>query len=248
MQLNSGAVSDRLVSFAAGGTMTVNGYNNVSGYGVTMAANGVTFSGTASAVSGSLSVISGNSVNVNTNVIAGTVNVVAGSLTVTGANFDSTAANFNGYTTGDVTVAGGGRIYGNPDVVLTVGGNININAAGSKIEAVSRNSVRATFPTQASGGYSVNGNPGVVWDAGTGTGFFAGGSGAALGDGFTVVYSSANGANTPTVITALNNIVDSTNKSSPTSEKEKKKDSDTNNNAGTSGGTSSRGLTMQCGG
>lgn len=248
MQLNAGTANDRLSSFAAGGTMTVNGYSNVSGYGVTMAANGVTFSGTASAVSGSLSVISGNSVDVNTNVIAGTVNVVAGSLTVTGANFDSTAANFNGYTTGDVTVAGGGRIYGNPDLVLTVGGNININGAGSKIEAVARNSVRVTFPTQPSGGYSVNGNAGVVWDAGTGTGFFAGGSPAALGDGFVAVYSSANNVNTPTVITALNNIVDSTNKSSPGNEKEKKKDSDTNNNAGTNGGTNSRGLTMQCGG
>lgn len=177
MQLNGGSADDRYASFTAGGTLTSSGYNNANGFGVLMAANGIMFNDAPTSVAGALGVISGGvgTVDVTSDVTAASINVTAGSINVAGANFDSMAANFTGYTTGDVTVSGSGRIYGNPDVVLTVGGNILINGAGSKIEAASATSVHATFPTLTSGGYVVNGVPGVVWDAGTGTGFFAGG-------------------------------------------------------------------------
>ncbi len=250
MQLNGGSADDRYASFTAGGTLTSSGYNNASGFGVLMVANGITFNGAPTSVAGALGVISGGvgNVDVTANVTAASIDVTAASINVAGANFDSMAANFTGYTTGDVTVSGGGRIYGNPDVMLTVGGNILINGAGSKIEAASATSVHATFPTLTSGGYVVNGVPGVVWDAGTGTGFFAGGAPASLGNGFVVAYGAGTTTTSTAVVAAINTIVDATNKSSPSTEKDKDKDKDKDGEKGgsTSVTNSSSGVAMQC--
>ena len=220
MALNAGTANDRQAFFGAGNMLTVNGYSNASGMGVLMVGNNVTFNG-ATNVSGALGVIGGNNIDVNTTVQGGSVNVVAGALNVNGGDFLSTAGNFVGTVTGDVNVAGGGRIYGNPDVNLTVGGTIFINGANSKIEAFSPTSIRVLFPLLASGGFQINGAAGTVWDVITNTGFFAGGLPAVLGGSLQITYGAAVGL-PPSVVAAINTIVDATK------DKDQKKDKDAN--------------------
>ena len=198
--------------------LTVNGYLNASGQGVLMAGNNIAFNG-ATNVSGALGVI-GNNVDINTTVQGSSVNVVAGALNVNGGDFQSTAGNFTGTVTGDVNVAGGGRIYGNPDVNLTVGGTIFINGANSKIEAFSPTSIRVLFPLLASGGFQINGAAGTVWDVITNTGFFAGGLPAVLGGSLQITYGVV--GLPPSVVAAINTIVDATK------DKDQKKDKDAN--------------------
>jgi filamentous hemagglutinin family protein len=250
LQLNAGTAHDRYARFAAGGTLTTDGYTNASGFGSLFLGNNVVFSGAGTAISGALGVI-GGTVDVYTTVTGNTVNVTATTLNVAGGDFQSTSGNFTGYIAGTVNVSLGGRIFGNPDVDLTVGTGINIMDPGSKIEAASASTVRATFPTLAPGGaagYSVNGNPGVVWDAGTGTGFFAGGAPAELGSGFIAIYGATGGVS-PSVVTAINNVVDATNKSAPSTQKDKDKDKEKDKGTNSDGTTTStNGVAMQCGG
>lgn len=222
MVLNAGAANNRQALFGAGGMLTVNGYTNASGMGVLMVGNNVAFNG-ATNVSGALGVI-GNNIGVNTTVQGGSVNVVAGALNVNGGDFQSTAGNFVGTVTGDVNVAGGGRIYGNPDVNLTVGGTIFINGANSRIEAFSPTSIRVLFPLLASGGYQINGAAGTVWDALTNTGFYAGGLPAVLGGSLQITYGAA--GLPPSVIAAINTTVAATNKSADADSDNKDKDKD----------------------
>jgi hypothetical protein len=222
MVLNSGTANNGQALFGAGNMLTVNGYSNASGQGVLMAANNVAFNG-ATNVSGALGVIAGN-VDVNATVQGGTVNVVAGALNINGGDFQSTAGNFVGTVTGDVNVSGGGRIYGNPDVNLTVGGTIFINGANSRIEAFSPTSVRVLFPLLASGGYQINGATGTVWDALTNTGFYAGGLPAVLGGSLQITYGAA--GLPPSVVAAINTTVAATNKSADADSDNKDKDKD----------------------
>ena len=246
MQLNAGTANNRYASFTAGGTLTSSGYGNASGSGVQLIANSVTFNGSPATITGALGVISGGAVNVYSPVTAGSISVVGGSINVSGsgASFNSTGGNFVGYTTGDVSVSSGGLIQGNPDVMLTVGGNILINgtlAYPSKIAAISATSVHATFPTLSSGGYAINGVPGVVYDAAMNTGFFAGGVPATLGSGFDVAYANnTNAASTPAVVAAINTVtintvISATNQSGSTST------TGTTTDSGTTGGTNSNG-------
>ncbi len=224
MQLKAGTANDRYARFAAGGTLTSSGYGNTSSAGVLMMANGVSFTGSSANIAGALGIVSGGAVNVNSNVSASSIDVDGASLTVVGATFDSIAANFVGYTTGNVVVNTGGRIKGNPDVVLTVGGNILLDSGG-KIEAASPNSVRVTFPSAAGGGYIVNGVPGLVADPATGTGFYAAGLPASVGSGFVASYgiapvdvapTAATVAATTSVAAAINTVVNATNTTTTT--------------------------------
>ena len=225
MQLNAGTANDRYARFAAGGTLTSSGYSNTSSAGVLMMANGVTFNGSSANIAGALGIVSGGAVNVNSNVSASSIDVVGASLNVVGATFDSTAANFVGYTTGNVVVNTGGHIKGNPDVVLAVGGNILLDSGG-KIEAVSPNSVRVTFPSASGGGYIVNGVPGLVADPATGTGFYAAGLPASVGSGFVASYgiappvvtvtTPATAAATTSVAAAISTVVNATNTTTTT--------------------------------
>jgi hypothetical protein len=224
MQLNAGTANDRYARFAAGGTLTSSGYSNTSSAGVLMLANGATFNGSSANIAGALGIVSGGAINVNSNVSASSIDVVGASLNVVGATFDSTAANFVGYTTGNVVVNTGGRIKGNPDVVLTVGGNILLDSGG-KIEAVSPNSVRVTFPSASGGGYIVNGVPGLVADPATGTGFYAAGLPASVGSGFVTSYgiapevvapTAATAAATTSVAAAISTVVNATNTTTTT--------------------------------
>ncbi|MBI4192377.1 MAG: filamentous hemagglutinin N-terminal domain-containing protein [Betaproteobacteria bacterium] len=242
MQLNGGTANDGYAQFAAGDTLTVNGYSNPSGSGVLMLANNVTFSGSASDVFGALGVI-GGTINVNANVEGGSIDVVANTLNVNGADFDAFAGNFTGYISGDITVAGGGRIYGSPDVDLTVGGTIFINDPGSKIEAGSPVTIHVLFPLLSEGGYLINGAP-VVWDELTGTGFFADGLPAVLGQNLLIDYGLGAGALPPDVIAAINTLVDATNKSGQSQEEEEEEKKEKEKEEGNK--PLSKGLELQC--
>jgi hypothetical protein len=175
-------------SFGAGNLLTVDGYANMSGLGALMTASNLNFSGAMTNISGPLGVIAGN-VNVFSTVQAGSVNVTANSLNVDAGNFRSLNANFVGDISGNVNLSNGGIIYGNPDVMkLTVGGTVNIDDAGSRIEAASPNSIYISFPQLQHGGFFVNGTPDLIWDPVTRTGFFAGGVPAVLGVNLLIDY------------------------------------------------------------
>lgn len=204
--------------FGANGNLIVDGYTNMSGLPVVFAGNNVAFSGGTTDVAGLLSVFVGNGaagnngvgngpLNVYTTVQAGTVNIVAGDLIVDAGNFRSLNASFSGAVTNNVNLSNGGIIYGNPDInKLTVGGKINIDDPGSRLEAASANSIYISFPQLQSGGFFVNGTPDLVWDPATGTGFFAGGLPAILGVNLKIDYGVSNGL-LQSVIQAINTSV-----------------------------------------
>jgi hypothetical protein len=108
-------------------------------------------------------------------------------------NITTTAGGGN---TGNVFINGGSgdgsfaRIFGDPDVNMTVGGMIVMNAgigsgAFARVESASANSIQVTFPNLTSGGYSVNGQ---IVESIAPSGFFAGGSAATLGQNLLVTY------------------------------------------------------------
>jgi hypothetical protein len=95
---------------------------------------------------------------------------------------------------GNVTVDSS-NIYGNPEVVMSVGGVINMSNSGT-IEAGSPSTIFLTFPMLASGGYFVNGVEGVVYDSGTG--FVVLGNPAILGTNLHVLYGGGGQLDIPT--------------------------------------------------
>ena len=257
MVLRGGTANDRQAFFGAGNLLTVDGYSNPTGLGVVMAGNNVTFSGAMTDVSGALGVLAG-SVNVNTTVQGGSVSVAASNLNVNGGDFRSIAGTFSGFISGDINVSNGGRIYGTPDVDLTVGGAIVIDGPNSKIEATSPTSFHhLTFPLRSEGGFVVNGVPGQVFDPDpvTGpTGFFADGAPAVLGRNLLVDYGVA--GLPPNVISAINSTIaavnTSTNSNTTTNEtgsqdnKGKGKDADKGKDTNEKSQGNSNNLKLQC--
>lgn len=98
-------------------------------------------------------------------------------------------------TGGNVLVENNGTIAGYPDVMMKVGGEVFMNTGG-RIEAGLPTTIHLLFPMLASGGYSVNGVSGVVFDGSTG--FFADGSGAILGQNLLVTYGGGATIEIPT--------------------------------------------------
>ncbi len=137
------------------------------------------------------------------------LDVITGGLTIqggSGANASALVSSSGALTvsaSGDVVLAGGSgadswaKLSGNPDAVLSsVGGAVRMNAgtgtnAYAIIESVSPTTIYLTFPNAGSGGYFVNGVEGVVYDAGTHTGFVAGGNPAVLGQSLKVTYGGS---------------------------------------------------------
>jgi hypothetical protein len=135
------------------------------------------------------------------------LDVITGGLTLKGGSAAnaSTLVSSSGALTvsasGDVELTGGAgadswaKLSGNPDALLSsVGGAVRMSAgtgtnAYAIIESVSPTTIYLTFPNAQSGGYFVNGVEGVVYDAGTHTGFVAGGFPAVLGQSLKVTYS-----------------------------------------------------------
>ena len=99
-------------------------------------------------------------------------------------------------TTGGNVTVDNSYIYGTPEVVMNVGGVINMNNLGT-IEAGSPSTILLTFPMLTGGGFFVNGLEGVVYDSGTG--FVVLGDPAILGTNLLVTYGgSAPPPNIPT--------------------------------------------------
>lgn len=99
-------------------------------------------------------------------------------------------------TGGNVTLNDSSRIYA-PDVMMSVGGVINMNS-GSTIGASLPSTIHLTFPTLTSGGYFVNGIEGVVYDEATFTGFCSPNCPAILGTNLLVTYGGGAALNIPT--------------------------------------------------
>jgi hypothetical protein len=200
MNVSGTLATDADAIFAAAGILNVSGYN--SGFDAGFSGAAVNFSGGNTTVAGALNVVAGDLNVTNVTVDGGTVTVLASNLNVvsTGgtADFKSTGGSFNGIVGNDVNVTGGmaggnARIYGNPDVNLTVGGAINMtpNAGTAKIEAALATTINILFPLRSSGGYFVDGLENVVWDPMTSSGFFAGGLPAILGSSLQITYGAA---------------------------------------------------------
>ena len=137
------------------------------------------------------------------------LDVITGGLTLqggSGANASALVSSSGALTvsaSGDVVLAGGSgadswaKLSGNPDAVLSsVGGAVRMSAgtgtnAYAIIESVSPTTIYLTFPNAGSGGFFVNGVEGVVYDAGTHTGFIAGGNPAVLGQSLKVTYGGS---------------------------------------------------------
>ena len=109
----------------------------------------------------------------------------SGSLSVINNSFLGGSGIASITTGGNVLVETDGWIVGYPDVMLNVGGEVFLNSGG-RIEAGLPTTIHLTFPMLTSGGFTVNGIPGLVFDGSTG--FFAGGSGAVLGTNLMVTY------------------------------------------------------------
>lgn len=108
----------------------------------------------------------------------------SGSLSVINNSFLGGSGIASITTGGNVLVETNGLITGYPDVMMNVGGEVFINTGG-RIEAGLPTTIYLTFPMLESGGFTVNGVPGVLFDGSTG--FFAGG-GAILGTNLLVTY------------------------------------------------------------
>jgi hypothetical protein len=104
-------------------------------------------------------------------------------------------------TGGNVAVNGGtapgafAHVLGFPDVVMSVGGTVGINATSSvapaRIESGLPTTINLNFPMHSSGGFFVNGVENAVFDSATQSGFFANGAPAVLGQSLVVTYGGA---------------------------------------------------------
>lgn len=138
--------------------------------------------------------------NVSTTAVAGgSLNVLPGSY-----GGGSTLGSFSGLTTivtGGNVLVDQSRILGSPDVFVTAGGVININGTvgyGGEISAGSPSTIHLTFPNLISGGFSVNGVEGALYDPVTNSGFFADGSPASIGNGLSITYGGGSSLSPPT--------------------------------------------------
>lgn len=161
--------------------------------------------------------------------------IQAGNLTVNGGSgghtFVKTAAgNMTVVTTGNVIVNGGtsggfAHVLGSPDLAMSVGGTVQMNAtdptAPARMESASASTINLDLTSGAtSGGFFVNGMEGVISDSALGTGFYADGQPAVLGQNLMVTYNGAPAAAPATVSTpvdqAVNEIINATNQQTET--------------------------------
>jgi filamentous hemagglutinin family protein len=215
--------SGSTASVGTTGNMGVNGIINASGNLALLANNGMTVNQNISA-SGALllnagfgdlvlddvTVMSGGGLQLTGNHVtlvydafaastAGVLVNAAGNLTVQDSQLGGGAGyGLTSITTGGNVIVNRGLIVGDPDVMLKVGGVINIDGTLSQqgaIHAISPNSVNINFPNSTSGGFFVSGTPNLIYDPATNTGFFVGNPPvpAALGAGLVVTYGTDGG-------------------------------------------------------
>ncbi|HXF67279.1 MAG TPA: hypothetical protein VNK67_11365, partial [Burkholderiales bacterium] len=192
-------------------------------------------SGGAMALAGANVALGSASQTSNLDIVAGGgMAIGTGNLTVTGGNGGYTfvrtsAGNMAIVTTGNVTATGGSaggfaHVLGSPDLFMTVGGTVQMNAtdptAPARIESAAPTTINLNFPNLASGGYFVNGQEGVVADPALGTGFYADGQPAVLGVNLIVAYGTGGTTTTPPVEQAINQVIASTNQQTTIAETE----------------------------
>ena len=164
---------------------------------------------------------------------AGTTVNATGSLNVLSNSWLGGSGNTTILTGGNVLVDQS-VIFGNPDVMMTVGGTVSINGTLSNpgaIDAGSPLTIHLTFPLLSEGGYSINGISGITYDPLTNTGFFVNGSEAVLGTNLLVTYGGTVQPPTDTLIVALAKSTeppaDNSGSTGGTTEEEKKKKEET---------------------
>jgi len=193
------------VTLVAGGDITIANQSaallaetNSGGLGsVIVAAAGNVSLSNAGIYSDGTAGLGGANIMLNSADVQGSSAVSAGATgSLSLVNSSSIGSSGNAYiTTGGNVNVDNSIIYGNPEVVMNVGGLVNMNNMGT-IEAGSPQTILLTFPMQG-GGFSVNGMPGVVYDSGTG--FVVNGQPAQLGVNFFVTFSGGgNTVNPPT--------------------------------------------------
>lgn len=158
-----------------------------------------------------------------------TTAVAGGNLNVLRSNNYSSELGSGGLMTiktGGNVLVDQSMISGNPDVIMDVGGVININGSAAYggfaggISAGSVYTIHLTFPNLTSGGFFVNGIEGVVFDPATNTGFFADGSAAVLGTNLLVTY----GGGVPALTIPTDALIVAMGESSKPPDPEKDKD------------------------
>ena len=233
------------------GTLTVDGGEGYAGGDLSLLANGdINITGYYGSVraSGNLLLQAGGNLNIggaggyynaaygNSNTVAvagGNLNVLSGDLYGTSHSSLGTSSNTT-VTTGGNVVVDRSTIYGSPEVNMQVGGTVSINGVSGnsgRIEAGSFDTINLEFTKLTSGGYSVNGVDGAIYDALTNSGFVVLGDPAVLGASMMVTYSGVAATISPpteTLIVAMNQAITPPEKEQSTgaieSEDEKNKD------------------------
>ncbi len=224
-----GVASGGNLSLGANGHLGIYGYVNASGSlflqsGGDMEIGNTGAYSTASAMGGTgATAVAGGSLTLNPNMYMDPsfLGSYGGNTTVT--------------TGGNVTV-NNSFISGNPDVMMTVGGVVNINGTSEfpgGIEADVPLTIYLTFPKGLSGGYFINGIEGVVYDPATGTGFIAGGNPAILGTNLKVTYNGVVPTLSPPTDTLIVAMGESTKPPDPDKDKDifKEQEDDEKKNA-----------------
>jgi filamentous hemagglutinin family protein len=173
------------------------------GGGLTLAANGDLFVARSATATGTLLLNAGGNVEIGGTRSNYGVSAYGGSATtvVAGGGLSVLPGQYGGYsvlgalfsptaiTTGGNVLVNQSQILGSPDVDMKVGGVIDINgtlAYGGKISASSPSTININF-TSVTGGFSVNGVAGLVYDPATNTGFFVNGNPASVGNGINII-------------------------------------------------------------
>lgn len=198
------------ISIGASGSITVDGAEGSAGGDLSLLANGdINFTGYYGSMfaDGNLLLNAGGNLNFggagannidvygNANTIAiagGNLNVLAGDYSGPSASTLGTYASNTIVKTGGNVVVSNSSILGGPEVTMQVGGSVFVNgtmASPGRIEASSVDTIKLVFTGPTTSVFSVNGNPGSVYDALTNTGFFTNGSPAVLGGSMVVTYT-----------------------------------------------------------
>jgi hypothetical protein len=189
IELNAGFTTTGSLNLSSAGAINVNGAVVQSGTGMVINAGSLNILGSAAPAA----LIAGSTLD---GTVTGDVHLTGGSGSGASARLKNLGGSFSLKTGGDLELAGGtgsgafAHLLGNPDTLLNVGGKIEFTSGATaaeyaRIESQSPTSIKLTFPSLGSGGYTVNG-AGVV--ASGGTGFYAGGAPAVLGTNLLITY------------------------------------------------------------
>jgi filamentous hemagglutinin family protein len=227
---------------ATGNLIVVDGAEGVSAWGgnLLLAANGNIgiYSGVYAA--GRLDLQAGGSISIGDTsafsqasaIGSNGVNAVAGGSLTLNPNVNMTPSELKSFggntvvTTGGDVVVNYSRIIGDPDVIMTPGGTVQINGVSGNpgsIDAVSPTSIYLTFPNGLSGGFIINGVSGVVYDSATLTGFTAGGQPVVPGVNFVTTYLGS-GSTSTSITVPTQNLIVAANSSTKPPDPEKDKD------------------------